>query len=71
VRVYRLAGRQIMLVDVVDRLALEFDGEFSHDKVETIVEESAASWKDATVQTFIPLLAEKVSRKRLKSLLIL
>jgi Protein-tyrosine-phosphatase-like, N-terminal domain len=59
-----------MLVDVVDRLALEFDGEFSHDKVETIVEESAASWKDATVQTFIPLLAEKASRKRLKSLLI-
>jgi hypothetical protein len=60
-----------MLVDVVDRLALEFDGEFSHDKVETIVEESAASWKDATVQTFIPLLAEKASRKLLKSLLIL
>jgi hypothetical protein len=60
-----------MLVDVVDRLALEFEGEFSHDKVETVVEESAASWKDATVQTFIPLLAEKVSRRRLKGLLIL
>jgi predicted Zn-dependent peptidase len=59
-----------MLVDVVDRLVLEFVGEFSHERVETIVEESAASWKDATVQTFIPLLAEKASRKRLKSLLI-
>jgi hypothetical protein len=57
------------LIDVVNRLAVEFDGEFSHDTVETVVEESAATWKAATVQTFIPLLAEKVSRRRLKAVL--
>ena len=57
------------LIDVVNRLAVEFEGEFSHDTVEAVVEESAASWRDATVQTFIPLLAEKASRKRLKAVL--
>jgi hypothetical protein len=57
------------LIDVANRLAVEFDGQFSHDTVEAVVEESAASWRDAAVQTFIPLLAEKVSRKRLKAVL--
>jgi hypothetical protein len=57
------------LIDVVNRLAVEFEEEYSHDTVETVVEESAASWRDATVQTFIPLLAEKASRKRLKAIL--
>jgi hypothetical protein len=42
------------LIDVVNRLAVEFEGEFSHDTVEAVVEESAASWRDATVQTFTP-----------------
>jgi hypothetical protein len=57
------------LIDVVNRLAVEFEGELSHETVETVVEEAAAGWRDPTVQTFIPLLAEKVSRKRLKAIL--
>jgi len=57
------------LMEVVDRLSVEFHGEFSQDEIEVVVEQTTARWNDAPVQAFVPLLAENMARKRLKRLL--
>jgi len=57
----------MQLTDVIDRLSVEFQGEFSQDAVEVVVKQAAAKWEGAPVQVFIPLLAENAARRRLKS----
>jgi Protein-tyrosine-phosphatase-like, N-terminal domain len=55
-----------MLTEVVDRLSVEFAGQFSEEVVETVVEDVAARWKDAPVQAFVPVLTARFARDRLR-----
>jgi hypothetical protein len=50
----------------VDRLAISFKDAVPRDVVSSYVEESARAWSDARVTTFVPLLAEKSARRRIR-----
>ena len=54
------------LIEVVDRLSVEFAGELPQDTVEIVVKRTAAQWDGAPVQGYIPLLTENAARKYLR-----
>jgi hypothetical protein len=54
------------LMEVVDRLSVEFAGDLPQDTVEVVVKRTAAQWDGAPVQGYIPLLAENAARKYLR-----
>jgi len=51
----------------VDRICAEFPGTFSRETIERFINESSASLRDAPVQAFVPLFAERFARERLKA----
>jgi protein-tyrosine-phosphatase len=51
----------------VERLSGEFRGIFSPETVARCMDDSVTRWSDATVQTFVPLLAERFTRERLQA----
>jgi len=59
----------MVLTDVVDRSNEESAGQVSQDSIEAVVVGTAARWKDAPVQDYIPLLAERAARSRLKKIM--
>jgi arsenate reductase (thioredoxin) len=50
-----------------ERLVSEFSGVFSRETVEEVVHDSAARWKDAPIQTHVPIFAERFARERLRA----
>ena len=54
------------LMEVVDRLSVEFAGDLPQDMVEVVVRRTAAQWDGAPVQGYIPLLTETAARKYLR-----
>ena len=50
----------------VDRLTVTFHDSVSRETVSAIVEESAQALSDARVKTFVPLLAERSAKRRIK-----
>jgi hypothetical protein len=54
------------LMEVVDRLSVEFAGDLPQDTVEVVVRRTAAQWDGAPVQGYIPLLTENAARKYLR-----
>jgi erythromycin esterase-like protein len=50
----------------VDRLTVTFKDSVTRETVSAIVEESAQMWSDARVKTFVPLLAERTAKQRIK-----
>ena len=52
------------LIEVVDRLSVEFAGELPQDTVEIVVKRTAAQWDGAPVQGYIPLLTENAARQK-------
>ena len=50
----------------VDRLTVTFKDSVSRETVSVIVEESAQALSDARVKTFVPLLAERSAKRRIK-----
>jgi hypothetical protein len=50
----------------VDRLTVTFKDSITRETVSAIVEESAQLWSDARVKTFVPLLAERSAKRRIK-----
>jgi hypothetical protein len=54
------------LMEVVDRLSVEFAGDLPQDMVEVVVRRTAAQWDGAPVQGYIPLLTENAARKYLR-----
>jgi hypothetical protein len=53
---------------VVNRLEREFAGLVGRDEISRRVHESLASLADSRVQTFVPVLAERGARVRLRAL---
>ena len=51
----------------VDRLCGDFPGIFSRETIERFVTESTVSLQNARVRSFVPLLAERFARDRLKA----
>jgi protein-tyrosine-phosphatase len=49
------------------RLTEEFAGIFSPETVEEVLHDSVLRWRDAPIQTYVPVLAERFSRGRLKA----
>ena len=50
----------------VDRLTVTFKDSVTRETVSVIVEESAQALSDARVKTFVPLLAERSAKRRIK-----
>jgi arsenate reductase (thioredoxin) len=55
------------LESVVDQLANEFDGLFERSYVERLVQESAHQLDGAAVASFVPVLAHRFARERLRA----
>jgi protein-tyrosine-phosphatase len=54
---------------VVERnVRREFAGTFSDETVERFLRESEAAFRDARVQTFVPVMVERFARERLRAL---
>ena len=51
----------------VDQLAAEFQGIFERAQIERVVEESAKQLEGAAVASFIPILAHRFARERLRA----
>lgn len=51
----------------LDRLCDEFPGVFSRETIERFINESSTSLRDAPVQAFVPLFAERFARERLRA----
>jgi len=51
----------------VNRLCGEFLGVFSRETIQRFLDESSTSLTNARVQSFVPLLAERFARERLKA----
>jgi hypothetical protein len=58
------------LMEVVDRLSVEFAGDLPQDMVEVVVMRTAAQWDGAPVQGYIPLLTENAARKYLRHVVV-
>ena len=56
----------MVLSEVVERLNEEFSGAFPPDTIEAVVEGTAAEWRDAPIQDYVPLLTERAARTRLR-----
>jgi len=52
---------------VTRRLSEEFDGLFSAAEIRDVIDLSLADFADARVATFIPILAERGARHRLRA----
>jgi hypothetical protein len=50
------------------RLYSEFDGVIDAQQIEAVIEDSLTRWADAPIQTYIPVLAERYARERLREL---
>ena len=50
----------------VDRLDRSFKGAVPRELIASYVRESAQMWSDARVKTFVPLLAEKSAKRRIR-----
>jgi Protein-tyrosine-phosphatase-like, N-terminal domain len=50
----------------VERLTVTFHDSVSRETITAIVEESAQDWFNARVKTFIPLLAERKAKRRIR-----
>jgi erythromycin esterase-like protein len=50
----------------VDRLTVTFHDSVSRETITAIVEESAQDWSNARVKTFVPLLAERKAKRRIR-----
>ena len=55
------------LASVVDQLAKEFDGIYERSYIEAIVAESAKQLEGAAVASFVPILAHRFARERLRA----
>ena len=55
------------LSGAVDQLSAEFDGIFERAEIETLVRESAQQLEGATVASFVPILAHRFARERLRA----
>src|SRR5579871_6326805 len=55
------------LSGAVDQLSAEFDGIFERAEIETLVHESAQQLEGATVASFVPILAHRFARERLRA----
>ena len=58
---------QARLAGAVDQLAKEFDGIFERAHVEAVVQESAKHLEGAAVASFVPILAHRFARERLRA----
>ncbi len=58
----------VQLEHAADRLAEEFRGVFNRETVGRVMLESMARYRESRVRTYIPLLAERLTRERLQSL---
>jgi hypothetical protein len=56
------------ILATVDRLFRQFDGAVPRETVSSYVDEAARQWKDARVKAFVPVLAERSARQRLRAL---
>jgi protein-tyrosine phosphatase-like protein len=59
-------GLQIMAT--VDRLFQQFHGTVPRDRVAEVVADAMSQWKDARVKAFVPVLAERAARDRLRAM---
>jgi protein-tyrosine-phosphatase len=55
------------LAGAVDQLAKEFDGIFERPHIEAVVRESAKQLEGAAVSSFVPILAHRFARERLRA----
>jgi protein-tyrosine-phosphatase len=55
------------LAGAVDQLAKEFEGIFDRAHVEAVVDESARQLEGAAVASFVPILAHRFARERLRA----
>jgi arsenate reductase (thioredoxin) len=55
------------LANAVDQLEQEFDGMYERSHIEALVEESARQLKGAAVASFVPILAHRFARERLRA----
>jgi protein-tyrosine-phosphatase len=53
---------------VVSRLTAEFTGVFGRETIARYVDESMATWQGARIVTYLPVLAERFARERLRAL---
>ena len=58
---------ELRLDKVVDELAHEFDGVYDRERVGSVVGESARQLSGGTVAAFVPILAERFARERLRA----
>jgi hypothetical protein len=56
------------LARVVDSLALCFEGSVSREVVERSVDESLAEFEDARITVHLPVLVERLAKRRLEAL---
>jgi hypothetical protein len=49
-----------------DRLTRSFKGTVSRDVISAYLRESMQQWSDARVKTFVPVLAERYARRRIR-----
>jgi len=55
------------LASAVDRLSAEFEGVYSREHVRAVVDESARQLSKGNVTPFVPVLAERFARERLRA----
>jgi len=58
---------QAGLAHDVDQLAAEFEGIFDRAEIERVVDESAKQLEGAAVESFVPILAHRFARERLRA----
>lgn len=54
------------LQHAADRLATEFDGIASRQTVVAVLEDATLQLGEARINTFVPILAERIARNRLR-----
>jgi len=59
---------EVDLTKALDRLAQEFDGVFSRETVSRFMNDSLTSLSEARVLLYLPLIAERFARERLRAL---
>jgi len=55
------------LAGAVDQLTKEFDGMYERSYIEALVQESARQLEGAAVESFVPILAHRFARERLRA----
>jgi protein-tyrosine-phosphatase len=67
VGIEELTDVQARLAGATDQLCGEFDGIFERPHIEAVVRESAEQLQDASVASFVPILAHRFARERLRA----